>query len=83
MEDTVDVTIPVDAPMAAELKQPGAREAMGRLVSDALRAGRVNELAGAIAAVQAEARAAGLTDDEIDAELAAHKAERRARRSTG
>lgn len=31
----------------------------------------------AIRALKAEARAAGLTDEDIDAELAAHKVERR------
>ncbi|HEV7266349.1 MAG TPA: hypothetical protein VGN83_15715 [Falsiroseomonas sp.] len=35
------------------------------------------ELARAIAAAKAEARAAGLTDAEIDAELAAYNTERR------
>jgi len=35
------------------------------------------ELAQAIAAAKAEARAAGLTDAEIDAELAAYNTERR------
>jgi hypothetical protein len=34
-------------------------------------------LAGLIAEVKAEARAGGLTDEEIDAELAAYNAERR------
>ncbi|HEX3883738.1 MAG TPA: hypothetical protein VHW66_13840 [Stellaceae bacterium] len=37
----------------------------------------VTPLARAIAELKAEARAAGLTDAEIDAELAAFKAERR------
>ncbi|HEY3624351.1 MAG TPA: hypothetical protein VGL12_18510 [Roseiarcus sp.] len=38
-------------------------------------------LAEAIAELKAEARAAGLTDTEIDAELAAYNAERRNRRT--
>ncbi len=39
----------------------------------------VAEMMKAIAALKADARAAGLTDEDIDAELLAWKAERRAR----
>jgi hypothetical protein len=53
---------------------------MGRLVSRVLRprAGP-SPLAQAIAELKAEARTAGLTDADIDAELAAYNAEHRER----
>ena len=80
MDSTVDVTIPVEPEAAAALTDPRNREAVGRLVSRVLRprAGP-SALAQAIAAMKADARAAGLTDADIDAELAAYNAERRAR----
>jgi len=57
------------------------REAVGRLVSRVLRPGSgPTPLARAIAAMKAEARAADLTDGDIDAELAAYNAERRGTR---
>ncbi len=80
MDGTVDVTIPVDAEAAAVLTDPRNRAAVGRLVSRVLRphAGP-SPLAQVIAECKAAARASGLTDTDIDAELAAWKAERRAR----
>lgn len=51
---------------------------MGRLVSRVLNpCPGPGGLAQAIAAAKAEARAVGLTDADIDAELAAYNAERR------
>lgn len=79
MSDEVLVRIPV-SPEAAALLRDGARaRAVGRLVSDLLRPGSAgtDPLAALIAEVKAEARAGGLTDAEIDAELAAYNAERR------
>lgn len=78
MPDTVPVTIEVEPAAAAALGDPRTRAAVGRLVSRVLapRPGP-SELAQAIAAAKAEARAAGLTDADIDAELAAYNAERR------
>jgi hypothetical protein len=78
MPDTVPVTIEVEPSVAAVLGDPRTRAAMGRLVSRVLnpRPGP-SELAQAIAAAKAEARAAGLTDADIDAELSAYNAERR------
>jgi hypothetical protein len=76
MDRTVDVTIPVEA--AAALADARNREAVGRLVSRVLRPrSGPSPLAEAIAELKAEARAAGLTDAEIEAELAAYNAERR------
>ena len=78
MTKTVDITIPVEADAATALGDARNREAVGRLVSRVLRphAGP-SPLAEAIAELKAEARAAGLTDAEIDAELAIYNAERR------
>ena len=80
MEGTVEVTIPVEPEAAAALADARNRAAVGRLVSRVLRprAGP-SPLAEAIAELKTEARAAGLTDAEIDAELAAYNAERRER----
>jgi hypothetical protein len=81
MDRTVDVTIQVE-PEAAALADARNREAAGRLVSRVLRPrSGPSPLAEAIADLKAEARAAGLTDTEIDAELAAYNAERRNRRT--
>lgn len=78
MDNTVDVLIPVDAEAAAALADARNREAMGRLVSRVLRPrSGPSPLAQAIAEMKADARAAGLTDADIDAELAAYNAERR------
>jgi hypothetical protein len=82
MDNTVDVTIPVEPAAAAALADARNREAVGRLVSRVLRPrSGLSPLAQAIAEMKADARAAGLTDAEIDAELAAYNAERRDRRA--
>jgi hypothetical protein len=75
---TVDITIPVEPEIAAALVDARTRAAMGRLLGRVLqpRPGP-SELALAIVDAQAEARAAGLTDADIDAELAAYNSERR------
>ena len=78
MDSTVGVTIPVDAEAARLLESPARRDAVGRYLSGLLKDGRVRDvLADAIADVKREARANGLTDAEIDAELEAWRAERR------
>ncbi len=78
MADSVEVTIPVEPEAAVALADARNRAAVGRLVSRVLRprAGPT-ALAEAIAALKAEARESGLTDDAIDAEHAAYNAERR------
>jgi hypothetical protein len=82
MDNTIDVTIPVEPEAAAALADTRNREAVGRLISRVFssRSGP-SPLAQAIAALKAEVRQAGLTDAEIDAELAAYNAERRDRRT--
>ena len=73
------VPIPLSPEAARVLADPGKLESVGKLVSDLLRPSRPEDdpLGRLIAQVKAEARADGLTDEEIDAELAAYNAERR------
>ncbi|HZZ21728.1 MAG TPA: hypothetical protein VFE60_03730 [Roseiarcus sp.] len=79
MDNTVDVIIPVDAEAAKTLESPARREAVGRYLSGLLKGGRARDvLKEAIAEAKREARAHGLTDEEIDAELDEWRAERRA-----
>lgn len=82
MDDTVDVTIPVDPEAAAALTDARNRKAVGQLVSRVLlpRSGP-SPLAQAIAETKAAATAAGLTGADVDAELAAYNAQRRDRRT--
>jgi hypothetical protein len=80
MDTTVDVTIPVDARAATELRDDRTRDAIGRLVSRVLQRQRqenVERLFAAIERLGADAEAKGLTDDILAEELAAYNAERR------
>lgn len=79
MNGMVDVTIPVDPGIAKALDTPLLREAAGRVLSELLSRRDVTDLlAEAIADLKQEARANGLTDEEVDAELAAWRSEQRA-----
>ena len=79
MDRTVDLTTPVEPEAAAALADARNRAAVGRLVSRALRPrSGPSALAQAIAELKAEARADGLRDEDIDAELSAWRAERQA-----
>lgn len=79
MDNTIDVTIPVDAEAAKALESPARREAVGRYLSNLLEGGHARDvLVEAIAEAKREARGHGLTDDEIDAELDEWRAARRA-----
>jgi hypothetical protein len=79
MNETVEVMIPVDAEAARALESPARREAVGRYPSALLKGGRVGDvLAGTIADAKREARANRLTDEDIDAEIEAWRAERQA-----
>jgi hypothetical protein len=83
MDKTIDVTIPVEREAAVALSDVRNREAVGRLVSRVLRPGSgPTPLAQAIAEMKADARAIGLSDADIDAELAAYNAEGRERAPT-
>jgi len=78
MDTTIDVTLPVEPDAAATLADARNRAAIGRLVSRVLRPhSGPSALARAIAEMKTDALAAGLTDADIDAELAAYNAERR------
>ena len=78
MENTVDVTIPVSELAAAALQNPGNRHAIAELINRVFRpVSRSSPLAEAFKLLQADVKAAGLTDAEIDAELEAYNAERR------
>jgi hypothetical protein len=79
MPDTIGVTIEVDREVAAALADARNRAAVGRLVGRILRphAGP-SALAQAIVEMKRDAGVAGPTDGDIDAELAAYNAERRA-----
>ncbi|MBS0559169.1 MAG: hypothetical protein JSR21_03845 [Proteobacteria bacterium] len=71
------MTLPLDAEAAKVLQSPARREAAGRYLSGLLTGGRARDaLAEAIADVKRDARAGGLKDAEVDAELEAWRAER-------
>jgi hypothetical protein len=80
MDQTVDVTIPVEPEAAAALSNARNREAVGRLVSRVLRPrSGPSPLADAIAELKAEAKKNGMTDSAVDSELAAYNSERLAK----
>lgn len=79
MDGLVDVLIPVDAEAAEALERPEERQAIGRYISHLMKHGGLRgAVAAAIAELKQEAHANGLTDADIDQELAAWKSERRA-----
>ncbi|MGA9867599.1 MAG: hypothetical protein WBQ75_14310 [Acetobacteraceae bacterium] len=78
MNEVVKVEIPVDAEAAEVLKDAAARERLGKLLSRiALLHQGKDPLIELLGRTAAKARESGLTDGEIDAELAAYNAERR------
>lgn len=79
MADTVMVEIPVTPEAAEALGDPVRRQRVGKLVSSMLRPQSSGDdpLAAIFASIKSAARADGLTDEEIEAELAAYNAERR------
>ena len=78
MDDHVDVTIPFPPEIARALEDPVRREAAGRVLSGLLKGGHLHDVLGdVIAAAKREARANGLTDADIDAELQAWRDEPR------
>ena len=77
MSGMVDVTIPVDPGLANALDTPLLREAAGRVLSNLLNRCHITDLlAEAIDDLKQEARANGLTDERVDAEVAAWRSER-------
>jgi hypothetical protein len=79
MNEVSRIEIPVDQATAAALADVRRREAIGRLVERMVRpAGGDDPLASVLEATAAAAQDGGLSDEEIEAELAAYNAERRA-----
>ena len=77
MDDRVEVTIQVEPEVARALEDPVRREAAGRVLSGLLKGGQLRDtLAEAIIDAKREAREKGLTDEAIDAELEAWRADR-------
>ena len=77
MNQVVRVEIEVDPATAAALVDDRRRKAVGRLIERMVRPAGGDPLARVLEATRAAAREGGLTDAEIDAELAAYNSERR------
>jgi hypothetical protein len=79
MAETVMVEIPLTPEAAEALGDPERRERIGKLISRMLRPRSPGDdpLAAIFASIKSATRADGLTDAEIEAELAAYNAERR------
>lgn len=76
---TVDVVIPIEDTAARQLQaDPLKRAALGELISDWMRPdGHGERLIDAMRQMSTEAAARGLTDEILEAELAAYNQERR------
>jgi hypothetical protein len=77
MNEVSKIEIPVEPATAAALSDARRREAVGRLVDRLVRPGADDPLIALFERTAAEARQIGLTQAEIEAELAAYNAERR------
>ena len=79
MDDSVRIEIEVTPEAASLLQDETRRRSVGRMVSELV--GRKpldrHPLHRLFAEIKNDARADGLTDEEIDAELKRHRAERR------
>jgi len=69
--------LPVDPETACALADRRRREAAGRLLDRLVRPGADNPLVAVLDATAVEARAGGLGEADVEAELAAYNAERR------
>ncbi|WP_428488330.1 hypothetical protein [Rhodopila sp.] len=78
MNEVSKVEIPVEEATASALSDVRRREAVGRLVDRLVRPGADDPLIALFERTTAEARDTDLTEAEIEAELAAYNAERRA-----
>ncbi|TCZ63222.1 hypothetical protein [Roseicella aquatilis] len=76
MSQAAKIEIPVEAATAAALTDARRLEAVGRLVDRLVRPGADDPLIALLERTAAEAQAAGLTEAEIEAELAAYNADR-------
>lgn len=77
MSRLVKVEIEVAPEVASMLQDDRRRRSVGRLVSRILKEDAEAAWSKLITDIKRDARAAGLTDAHIDAELAAYNAERR------
>jgi hypothetical protein len=77
MGDATIIEIPVAPATATALADARRREAVGRLVDRLVQPGADDPLIALFERTATAAREAGLTEAEIDAELAAYNAERR------
>ena len=77
MNEVSKIEIPVEPATAAALSDARRREAVGRLVDRLVRPGADDPLIALFERMAMEAQQAGLTEAEIEAELAAYNAERR------
>ncbi len=77
MNERVKIEVDVNEATARALLESHRLQAVGRLIDRMVRPGADDPLAALLEATAAEARAAGLSKAEVDAELAAHVSERR------
>jgi hypothetical protein len=78
MPNLIEIAIPVEEKVAAKLRDPEQREAIGRMLSRMLEPdANVDRLMAAIERLKSDAQARGLTDALLDEELDAYNAERR------
>jgi hypothetical protein len=78
MNQASKIAIPVEEATVAALSDARRRETVGRLVDRLVRPGIDDPLIALFERTAAEAREAGLSEAEVEAELAAYNAERRA-----
>lgn len=78
MSQVSKIEIPVEEATAAALSDARRREAVGRLVDRLVRPGADDPLIALFERTGTEAEETGLTAAEVEAELAAYNAERRA-----
>ena len=76
MSQSFGIEIPVQETTAAALQDARQLRAIGRLVDRLVHPGADDPLAALLELTAAEAAASDLTEADIEAELAAHKAER-------
>ncbi len=77
MNQVSKIEVPVEEATASALSDQRRLQAVGRLVDRLVRPGVDDPLIALFELTAAKADAAGLSDSEIDAELAAYNAERR------
>jgi hypothetical protein len=79
MDDSVRVEIEVTPEAASLLQDETRRRSVGRMVSELVARKQLDRhpLRRLFAEIKKDARANGLTDEEVDAELKRHRAERR------